>query len=85
MHLLLIGLPIHRQTVAAVRAARKAGRALDVVRVSGEGASNGKEAPQNGGLRDLIGDPQLVVVMMIGTGTLTIQVFAGVPECHQKW
>ena len=84
MHPLLIGLPLHRQTVAAVKAARKAGRALDVGMVRGEGASNGKEAPQNGGLRDLIGDPQLVVVETIGTGTLMIQV-VGVPECHQKW
>ena len=70
---MLNGFPTHSQTATAVmEAARKAGRALDVARIRGEGAGN--EAPLSGGLRDQIGDPQLEVVEVSGTGTMTIQV-----------
>ena len=80
---MLTGLPTLSQTATAVmEAARRAGRAVDVAKVRGEGAGN--VAPLSGGLRDQIGDPQLEVVEVSGTGTTMIQV-AGVPECHQKW
>ena len=80
---MLTGLPTLSQTATAVmEAARKAGRALDVAKVRGEGVGN--VAPWSGGLRDQIGDPQQEVVGVSGTGTMTLQV-VGVPECHQKW
>ena len=81
---MLTGFQTPNQTATAVmEAARKAGRAVGVSGVRGAGAS-GDLVLQSGGLRDRIGDPQLEVVEVSGTGTMTIQV-VGVPECHQKW
>ena len=84
MRRMLTGLATRNQTAAVVmEEARKAGRALDVGVVRGEGAS-GNLVLQSGGLRDQIGDPQLEVVEVSGTGMMMIPV-GGDLECHQKW
>ena len=81
---MLTGLQTLSQTATAVmEAARRAGKAVGVAKVSGEGAGN--VAPWNGGLSHQIGDPQLVEVGVVGTGPMTIQIGGSLYATRNGW
>ena len=66
-----------------MEAARRAGKAVGVAKVRGEGAGN--VAPWNGGLSHQIGDPQLVEVGVVGTGPMMIQVGGSPYATRNGW
>ena len=81
---MLTGFATLSQTAAAVvEAARRAGKAVGVAKVSGEGAGN--VAPWNGGLSHQIGDPQQVEVGVVGTGPMTIQIGGSLYATRNGW
>ena len=81
---MLTGLQTLSQTATAVmEAARRAGKAVGVAKVSGEGAGN--VAPWNGGLSHQIGGPQLVEVGVVGTGPMTIQIGGSLYATRDGW
>ena len=86
---MLTGFATRSQTIAAVveaalaaKAARKAGKAVGVARVLGRGA--GKGVLWNGGLSLQIG-PQLVEVIVAGTGPMMIQVGGSPYATRNGW
>ena len=87
---MLTGFATLSQTTAAVvgaalaaKAARKAGKAVGVARVLGKGA--GKGVLWNGGLSLQIGVPQLVEVIVVGTGPMMIQVGGSPYAARNGW
>ena len=81
---MLTGLQTLSQTATAVmEAARRAGKAVGVAKVSGEGAGN--VVPWNGGLSHPIGDPQLAEVGVVGTGPMMIQVGGSPYATRNGW
>ena len=81
---MLTGLQTLSQTATAVmEAARRAGKAVGVAKVLGKGAGNG--VLWNGGLSLQIGVPQLVEVIVAGTGPMMIQVGGSLYATRNGW